>query len=889
MGQKTHNFRRSLLARSVLIACGATASVLAVQPAFAQDAGAKLQRVEITGSSIKRLAAESALPMTSIKAEDFAKQGLTTAQEVMNTIPMNQTSSVSSTSVGSGTGGKSTVNLRGIGGDKTLVLLNGRRLANHPINADSVDLNIIPVSALDRIEILRDGASAIYGTDAIGGVINFITKRSVSGFNVAAELVAPEKTGAAESRVNFSGGVGDLDEDGYNFFGVVDMHKQDRLKSTDRDFSKTGVILDKGLNLTSGTPFPANFFSDKGIGGNPSFAGGCQLPYSLPRASNKTCRFDYTQAIDNIPLTEQQSFLGKASFKLNASSTASLEYLYSKSTNESKVAPPPLAGIGLIMKSSSPYYPGGSAGVPAVAGLTGEDLDVSWRPVGSAGQRVGQDESISNRLVAGLDGFIADWDYRTAFTISESKASSAFAGGYVSDQKMVEGVGSGLLNPFGPQTAAGTAFINAAVLKGKYLEATMNSSAVDFKASRDLMDLPAGPLGFAVGGEFRSDKADYRIDRALASQASSSGYSDAKDQSGDRTISAVFAEVNVPIIKDLEVNVAARYDNYSDVGNTFNPKVGIRYQPVKEVLVRGSYNTGFRAPTLYDLNAPQTTTNTANTWDDPVLCPGGKAVAGANPNLVCDQQQNIQQGGNKNLKPETSNTYSVGIVIEPTPAFTASVDLWQISLKDQINAIDESTIFGDYAKYKDRFVYSADGKSLQYIVALQSNLGKVNTNGADISLAWRMPKTSVGNFVATLDGTYVDVYEYQNEKDGPFTQNAGSYQDNAPVMRWRHNAAIQWTSGDWSTSFAQKYVSGYTDQNQVADKYVQDVKAYVTYSLSATYSGIKNASITAGVKNLFDEIPPFSNQGTVFQKGYDPRFTDPVGRAFYVRANYKFK
>ena len=886
MRNKHAILRRTLVARAVLVGFGSAASMIAMQPVFAQS-DASLQRVEITGSSIKRLAAESALPITSIKADDFVKQGLTTAQEVLNTIPMNQTSVGSSQSVGSGTGGKSSANLRGLGDDKTLVLLNGRRLANHPFEASSIDLNMIPVSALERVEVLRDGASAIYGTDAIGGVINFITKRSVTGLSVTAEIVSPEKAGAAEQRINLSGGYGDLDKDGFNFFGVFDVHKQDRLKATQREFSKTGVIPSKGLNLTSGTPFPANFFSDLGINGNPYFASGCQAPYSIPRARNKTCRFDYTQFIDAIPETQQDSFLGKASFKINANTLATAEYLHTKSTNDNAVAPPPMAGLGIMLHSSSRYYPGGSGGVPAVAGLTGEDLEVSWRPLES-GQRLGRDESISDRFLVGLEGDLAGWDYKAGISYSESKGSSSFTGGYLNDQRIIDGVGSGVLNPFGIQNAAGAAYLTASVLKGKYLEATMKSTAVDFKASKELMQLPAGPLGFAVGGEFRSDKAEYKVDRALAGQASSSGYADAKDQSGDRTISAVFAEVNVPVIKNLELALAARYDSYNDVGSTFNPKVGVRYQPTKEVLFRGSYNTGFRAPTLYDLHGPQTTTNTADSYNDPLLCPDGVAVAGANPNLVCDQQQNIRGGGNPDLKPEKSKTYSLGFVLEPTPTITASLDLWSISLRDQINSLPEQTIFGDYAKYSSLYKYSADGKTLLYILGTQDNLGEVHTRGVDISLTWRLPKTNVGSFVATLDGTYVDKYEYQNEKNGPFTQNAGRYADASPVMRWRHNAAVQWSQGPWSMTLAQKYTSGYTDQNDVAAAYVQDVKSYSTWSLAGTYTGIKNTVLTAGVKNLFDQDPPFTNQGTVFQKGYDPRYTDPVGRAIYVRANYKF-
>ena len=179
----------------------AAAFAILALPAHGQQDQAEqpqpIPRVEITGSSIKRLASETSLPITTLRASDFAKQGLTTAQDVLNTIPMNQTSQGSSQSVGAGTGGRAVADLRGLGGDKTLVLLNGRRLANHPFFADTVDLNIIPVAALERVEVLRDGASAIYGTDAIGGVINFITKKSVKGAAVTFEAYEPVRKAAA--------------------------------------------------------------------------------------------------------------------------------------------------------------------------------------------------------------------------------------------------------------------------------------------------------------------------------------------------------------------------------------------------------------------------------------------------------------------------------------------------------------------------------------------------------------------------------------------------------------------------------------------------------------------------------------------------------------------
>ena len=885
--------KETILSRSLrrLFAGGAAAgfAMLAV-PAHGQEdqPAAPIQRVEITGSSIKRLATETSLPITTLRASDFAKQGLTTAQDVLNTIPMNQTSQGTSQSVGSGTGGRAVADLRGLGGDKTLVLLNGRRLANHPFFADTVDLNIIPVAALERVEVLRDGASAIYGTDAIGGVINFITKKSVKGAAVTFEAYEPVRSGGgAEQRLNISGGWGDLANDGYSMFGVVDWHQQTFLTALDRGYATTGIRPQFGVSQTSGTPFPANFFSDNGITGNPYFASGCRPPLSVPSDSSPTCRYDYTRDIDLIPKTAQLSILGRFNRKFSADHTGAIEYLHSRSTNISRVAPPPMSNIGITMFGSSPFYPGGSAGTPAFPGLTGEPLSISWRPQ-ETGRRQQFDASMTDRLLGSLEGSLNGWEYSTAISHAVGRANSAFTGGYVIDQRIIDGVGSGILNPFGAQSAAGLDFLNNSLLIGRFLSARINSSAVDFHASRDLMTLPAGPLGFAIGAEWRHDKATYTVNRDLAGQASSSGYAGALDQAGSRNIAAVFTEFNVPIIKDLEMNLAGRYDRYSDVGGRFDPKVALRYQPTKQVLLRGSYNKGFRAPTLFDLYGPQTVTFSSDPHDDPRLCPGGVPAPGADPNIACAQQQFLQQGGNPNLTPEKSRTYSVGVVFEPTPGFTASADFWDIKLKDQINALAEQTIFGDIPKYQDLFHYNAAGTRLDFVTDITSNLGEVKTRGLDLSLLWRLPKNPWGAFTINMDGTYVNRYDYQNERNGPFTQNAGRYADATPVFRWRHNLSFGWTAGDWTVNLVNRYNSHYIDQNAVDPEFARTVKHWSMWTLSGTYTANKKVDFTAGIKNLFDEDPPYTNQSTTFQQGYDPRYTDPLGATVFMRATYKF-
>ncbi len=879
--------KETVLSRSVRAICAGGVIALAL-PVLAQEA--PMARVEVTGSSIKRLQAEQATTLTVIKADEFVKQGLTTAQEVLNKLPSNQTSLGSGNMVGGNssglpTGGQAAADMRGLGGDKTLVLLNGRRLANHPYDGASVDLNMIPVSALDRIEILRDGASAIYGTDAIGGVINFITKRSVDVTTITAEGVKPRLDGGKEKRVNLSSGFGNLDKEGFNILGVADWHKQDPITSQQRDFSKTGVIPSKGLNVTSGTTFPGNYF-DPGsqVAGNPGYATGCNPPYSLPIGANKTCRQDYTRLIDDTPPQEQVSLFTRGVLKISSDTQFSAEYLHSENKAQSRTAPPPQTGLSL--PSTSKWYPGKEGGTPAQAGLSGQPLSVNWRPL-EAGQRVIDSKGEADRLVLALDGVFKGWDYKGGLSKSISRSSETFTGGYVKDSIFAQGVEKGFLNPFALQDDTGKSYLKLAALRGEVQNAKVDSTAFDFKASRDVMEMKGGQMAVAVGTELRHEKANFNVNQDIASQAASSGLSGSLPKSGKRNIEALFAELNMPMLKDLEVQLATRFDNYSDVGNTTNPKLGVRYQPSKQLLLRGSASTGFRAPTLFEKNAPQSKNDTNDSYSDPILCPGGKISSNpiANPLRDCDLQQFKMQGGNPNLKPEKSTTFSMGMVVEPVKEITVAVDYWNIKLKDKIAALPEQTIYGNYAKYKDLFLRNADGSPLA-ILDLNDNLGEVKTDGVDLSLNLRLPRSAAGMFTVSLDGTYVHKYDYQVERNGEFKHNVGVYSDDKPVFRWQHVASLNWLMGKWSATLAQSYKSGYTDQNPVPG--YTTVGSYSLVNLSGSYTGFEGLSLTVGIKNLFDKDPPFSNQGTLFQKGYDARYTDPTGRAIYGRASYSF-
>jgi iron complex outermembrane receptor protein len=894
MNQTAPKFRRSALARSVLIACGATATVLAMQPVMAQDA--TLQRVTVTGSAIKRsISDESALPITILSTQELRESGVTSVEQAMQMLSSNQSSLNSNNSIGSATGGKASADLRGLGSNKTLVLLNGRRMASFAFDSASVDLNAIPLAAIDRIEILRDGASAIYGTDAIGGVINFITKKNYQGAEISAEVTSPRQEGGREKRATLSGGFGNLDTDGYNIWVAIDKRTQDAVAATQRDFAKTGVNLPMGMNLTSGTSFPGNF-TQGALAGNPSRAAGCLPPFSLPLKAT-TCRFDYTAMIDIVAPTETQTATARGNFKLG-SNLASVELLHSTNTNTARVAPDPVTGI--TMTPSSPFYPTTYPGIDPT-----KNISVDWRMI-PAGRRTNEADTSSDRVVATLSGAMSSWDYEAGAFWTQSKASDGGVIGYVNAGLIKAGVLNGTLNPFGDPTAAQQTLIDAAQMVGTAATGKGTTKGVDLHLNREFFDLPGGKVGVSVGMEARKETYQNDTNDAYVLAVPSMGR-DVYHAKGDRNIVAFTLEALVPVTKQLELQLAARNDRYSDFGNTFNPKIGFRYQPNSTILVRGSANTGFRAPTLDDLYGPQSITFSANSYDDPLLCPGGvvNAAAGGLAPRDCGQQVQAQIGGNPALKPETSVTSSLGLVLQPTKDFQVSVDYWKIKLKDQISSFPEAAIMADPAKYASRIFrcntlplalqdtltacqagYN-NGPGIGYIVTLSDNLGVVNTDGFDFTASYGFKMGGFGSFTLTYNGTLVHSYEYQNSPSDPFKQNVGIYQDSSPVFKWQHVLGLNHKLGGWSTQLSVQNKSSYRDQDQ-GQTPIADVGSYTLTNLSTTYSGFKGFSLTVGIKNLFDRAPPFSLESTTFQKGYDPRYTDPMGRALFVRGAYKF-
>jgi iron complex outermembrane receptor protein len=900
------NTRYHLAQRRLALSSITLAVLTLMNQAAAQQAEAPVARVEVTGSSIKRLASEEALPVTTIKAEELEKRGMTTLADVMMALP--QSASLAPSNAGSGTN----INLRGLGVNRTLVLLNGRRLANEAIADGYANLDVIPISALSRVEVLRDGASSIYGSDAIGGVVNFITKRSVTGASISAQYVQPEKKGGAdEQRASFTVGTGDLDADGWNIYATVDAHRRSRLLASDRaELSSPELLTGIGRApalASGGYATPANFTTATNkTAANPYYKSGCVDPYSI-QGRNNTCVINNTLYGTALYGNQQVTFYSKATKKLGEDHVVSLEYARGEAYILGTKVPTtslPANGVAALLPSSSKWYPGGSGGVPAVAGLKGEPLTVTWS-VADLGEAITKDIQVNQRLALNADGRFGDWDYKAGLVYGLSDRNGYYDSGYVNGPKLLAGLANGTLNPFGLQDQAGRDYLKSISVDGERNRTSRSTFAgVDLTVSRPIGQLAGGPLMLALGGDFHRDTTeDTKTDITSVVTYAASGPAHGE---GARNVAALFAEMDIPVTKELNLDAAVRADKFSDFGSTVNPKASFRYQPAKWLMFRGSANTGFRAPTLFDRYGYRVAGSNASTgakWDDPLLCPGGKpgvagtgkALPGYVTGIVCNATQPRQTGSNPELVPEKSRGGTLGMVIEPTSNLTVSFDYWRITMKDMLANLPEQAYFLNYEKYKDLFIRNPDG-SLNYIKNITMNLGGQKAAGVDVAAAYSFPRSSWGDFKVALDGTYLTQFDNQLEKDSAFASNIGQFglasngtTSSLPIItfRWKHTLRLSWAKGDWSTQFTQNHNSGYTDQNLVAEGYWRNIDSYSVWNWTATYTGIKHVSITAGVTNLFDQNPPITNHSG-YSFGYLSSVASPVGRAFNARLTYNF-
>ena len=931
---------------------------LAATSALAQEAQ-KLERIEITGSSIRRVDAETALPVSVISRAEIERTGVTTAQDLVQLIPSMFGGSVVANNVGA-TGVASTAALRGLASKYTLVLLNGRRVANYAFGNSPVDLNSIPLSAVERVEVLRDGASAIYGADAVAGVVNFILRKDYKGLEANVSVSQPQSAGGDSRTLNLTGGFGDLATDRFNILVSASREEDDALKASQRGFASTANRPDLGINKASprnGIP-NLNFVDTLGNGYgsagnsvaplvNPFRYNGCNNPdFALVVRDASTCGTDYVKYIDLIPQQTHQNIFVRGVYQVAADHQIFAEAMHVKDNTTATYSPAPYTltmkypatgrfypksitlPAGMTVKKGF-KYPDGT--VQAADGVLAKDVVVTptgalsgtWRTVAGGG-RTDLTETTTDRFLVGVKGTVADWDYEGAIVTSKNSGTISFGPGKFSYSKLTPLVNSGQINVFGAQDATSQAALNSALLSGPEQTATSKSTEFDFHVSKEIFELPAGPVGLAVGASFRKEELTQVSFPVLESGDEVGGNGPVPGVSGNRKVYGAFTEINVPVVKGLEIQGAARYDNYKNgFGTSFNnvsPKLSLRFQPTKELLARASIGRGYRAPTLYENLRPFTAgNNTAANWSDPVRCPNGNPINNTvDTSTECNVQQPTALEGNKNLRPEKSDQHSIGLVFSPMAELNMSVDVWAVNIKDSIAAQSEIQVFQNPTQYAGAFyrynpasfpngydntspaqnpagaiVQGQDTRyPLAYVYLPYANTSRFFASGIDLSAQFKK-KMLGGTVSANFDGTYYTKHGYQYFGSASVS-DINDYKDYGPTPRWRHAITASYSAGSWNASLTNNFTSGYHDyvnpDNVGATNYplVRKVAAYSLWDAQFGFSPAKNMDLSVGVKNLFNTDPPSSRTEVNFQTGYDAQWTNPLGRTLFVRARVKF-
>ena len=905
----------------------------AAASAVAQEAQTDkpIARVEITGSSIKRIATEGALPVQTITPDQLDKQGITNAEQLMRLISANGTGADNMTSGNNVfgadadrvSGGGSFASLRGLGPTGTLVLINGRRIAGYGLSGKAVDLNTIPLAAVARVEVLKDGASAIYGTDAVGGVINFILKTDFQGLQANATGNWTEHGGGATRRLQVVAGRGNLDTDRYNVMVAVGYDRNNELDSHQRSFAN-GYQPARGLSpdttgapvanqlAGAGTALGANFrmpgdpnkYLQAGLlslqGKCDSVPGMMQYATALwkdvtsPLRSTYSCAYDYGgDYVMQLP-TERTNGVARATFQINPDHRVFAEAVAAH-TNSLAILTPVQISTSLAKGNAypvgGPYYQDLS---PYIATYDKtKPIIYKWRawPLGNRTQNYTTD---TVRLMTGAEGTIAGkWDYKIDLSHSESHTKTNLVDGYAYTDALYQVLGSGVVNPWAApsqgQSAEAMQALAATKFYGRLQHGKTTLTQFNASISGELWQLPAGPLQGAIGTDLRREGYGFAQDVDATKILLAPG--NANQDTVNRNIKAIYTELVVPVMKNLELQLALRRDDYSVIGATTNPKIAFSYRPMSWLMLRGSANKGFLAPSFAQLYSGRLDEELPNGVTDPVGC----ATHPGDPRFCAIERLRYFGGGNPNLRPETSKQGTLGFIVEPNANFSASVDYWAINVKDRILNRTPQVVLANEAALPQYIHRNADGV-IDYIDAGWINAAGLKTRGADVGLRGRGKLPDGWRWNATLDGTWTQSYQFAEFEGQPYVEYVGNFYTRDLYLRWKHSATFSVSKGPWSFLLSNLYRDGYADELPNGGKgtppagFNPRVASYTTWGLSTTYTGLKNATLTVGIQNLFDREPPFTahNVDEVVGAGWDPRVADPRGRSLSFDVKYRF-
>ncbi|MDB6127948.1 MAG: TonB-dependent receptor [Verrucomicrobia bacterium] len=916
--KNTQPFRTTGLTRGLL----AAGLVFSTGAALAQDAVKKTQKeeahqmgaYEVTGSRIKRMDTETPSPVIVLSREALASTGFSSVDDALRALPMNNGTAIVPEGSGNGfASGTSTINLRGLGNNNTLVLINGRRAVPSGAGAFNgfqsvVDLRQIPIGAVDSIEILKDGASAIYGSDAVAGVINIKLRRNYTGVGIDLSFGNTFGTDSFERKAYLIAGASSEKTD---IVIQADMSHRNAIKDADLSFSRTADLrADRtstaqleadptgnfvtGYDGRSSGSFPARFF----IPGTATVRGFLTPttdpnPASAAAASRATGvgYYDFQQDTYQRPEDDSRgmSMFIHHQFSDNLYGFAELFFRRVEALNAAAPSPFTTTDKGdgtngrLVVPADNPYNPYGTR----YFGAAGQSIELSTYRLVNAGPRFRDTTSDYPRLLFGLGGKLPkDWTWEAAYmfaqgsftdtapgTSFDSAIQQALKGLTISGQKLYA-------NPFGPEDPRVTDFYSG----NNPTKTSFTADLYDASISGELFTLPAGAVGIALGTEFRKETI---LDvRTLENETGNVvGGSEGFGFSGKRNVTSFYAEVKIPILRELELQLAGRYEEYSDFGSTTKPKIALGYKPTPWLMLRASYSQSFKAPDLAFLYSRGSVSFT-----------GSQAVDPRRPDQPANQLKTIGRG-NPGLQPETADTYYAGVVIEvpkgPLKGLSFDIGYFRFEQKNLITRDGAAfTLTNELHLPAGRVVRKpltpaevAAGFTvgiLDYVATDWFNANSGLNDGWDFGVAYAYKTASLGQFRLGLNATYTANFERTN-LDSLGAVTLLDLDGNDPNALWHGSGTLSWQKGNWASSVFVHWDGGFipgqlgVPEFPMADQWRVDPQV--------SYNGIFGTKVTVGVRNVFNRAPPkYLDLGTGYYAGVsvaEPAF-------WYVRLSREF-
>lgn len=911
-----------------------------------------IEKIEVTGSSIKRVDAETPSPVQIITVEEMKSSGFTTISDVLLSITANGQGTLSQGFNQAFAGGASGVSLRGLTVGATLVLIDGHRMAAYPLSDDGqrafVDISSIPFEAVERIEILKDGASAVYGSDAIAGVVNVILKKSFDGTSITAEAGNSQHGGGQSNHVSIMHGFGSKD-DSHNGYLSVEYRQQDPIMLSQRDGkswtnfdwrSQGGENLNPGAHNAYTGALPRSSTPYLIAPGAPT---GSAASYAFldPRCNFATlsttgCVYNNTWA-QIQPKSENLNLLGSYTAKLAANWELNIKASLFDSKNQQVRSPLTIpygsfAGITAIGPGLTPQivgaiptftvpatYPGNTLGVAANVRAI---LPLSDWPNG----RIIDFDTKSTRAVAELSGALAGWDVMGSAGYTKVETTSVF-NGWIN----YAGLLSALNNPADPFLLTGGNDASNRARVSPTVSSVQSSTLnfVDVRANRELMKLQGGPLslGFGLGYYHKDLNAADPVEAQLGQMGMNGAYAVGSD-----TNKSAYVEVVAPVLKTLELDAAVRTDRFRSYGNSTTPKVGFKFTPVEQFGIRGTASRGFRAPSATE-NGNAGSLFSFNLIHDPVLCPTGVQTAATSVVGTCSFNPAYLQGTSSNLQPEKSKSYTLGMILEPIKSWSSTLDYYKITLDNQIIPAASLATFNPLAfivRGTPQQVVFGDGSTgispvglIQYVNTPYVNGQSTETSGIELDTRYKFDLKQYGALTASL--MYTHMLKYDLTLNGVTYNLAGTHGPSiigGDTGNPRDRAALtfKWESGPLAVSTTTNYVSSYdvTDASSGYPDCVSGLQGYnsqftgtppaqyckvssFTYTnLNVRYQLAKKWTVYGSIVNLFDKQPPLDLQtygGTGSNSSsngtgtpYNPSLhqVGAVGRFFSIGTTYKF-